>query len=236
MLNITSSQPVAWPSAPATGVSSVPATTAVTPVQSSARESQAGLGQGRERPAPEALRRGGAQPAEVNKERTAPDAAPILPRESPDSPDGRPAVELTEEQAKAEREKAAEQAAEKALKQQLQDVLSNVWKASAAVVDVVLGREIPAAESQPGGAATDATGAVSGAGEAAAVTASRAVASASSRAAARVVLPGDSALEAANDGGVATDARSPQDVVAYDAHGNSSWAPLESGSLISRRV
>jgi len=235
MLNITSSPPVAWPSAPATGVSSVPAATAVTPVQSSARDSQAGLGQGRERPSPEAVRRGRAQPAEVNKERTAPDAAPILPRESPDSPDGRPAVEQTEEQAKAEREKAAEQVAEKALKQQLQDVLSNVWKASAAVVDVVLGREISATESQAGGAAIDATGAVSGAGEAA-VIASRAVASAVSQAAARVVLPGDSGPEAANDGSAATDARSPQDVVAYDAHGNSSWAPLESGSLISRRV
>lgn len=225
MLNITSSQPVAWPSAPSAAVSPVTATTAVTPVQGSARDTQTGLGQGRERPAPEALRRGGAQPAEGGKERTAPDAAPLLPRESPDSPDGQTPAESTE--AKAERDKAAEQAAEKALKQQLQDVLSNVWKASAAVVDVVLGREALSTEAQPdsatelGGVAPVQT---TGPG---AVTATR---------------PEPAALlgagrDAANDDlPPFFETRTTQDVVAYDAHGNSSWAPLEAGSLISRRV
>lgn len=217
MLNISSTQPVIWPSAPATGTTPVSAATAVSPVQATARDAQAGLGQRQERPLPDSVRRSGAQPAEGAPERGASDAAPILPGESPDSPEGQTSPELPE--AKAERQKAEAQAEEKALKQQLQDVLSNVWKASAAVVEVVLGRETEAVE----------------AGKVDAAMPERAVAVASSMRAA-ITLPGAS-VQAANDAVVERIAARPaQDVVAYDAHGNSSWAPLEAGSLLSRRV
>lgn len=218
MLNISSTQPVIWPSAPASGIAPVSATTPVSPVQASSRDTQASLGQRQERPVPDSVRRSSAQPTEGSAESGASDAAPILPRESPDSPDGQASPEPTE--AQAERQTAEAQAEEKALQQQLKDVLSNVWKASAAVVEVVLGRD-------------DAE--VAGKADAAAVE--RAVAAAAPTAHAAVVaMPGASAL-AANDAVVEPVAARPaQDVVAYDAHGNSSWAPLEAGSLLSRRV
>lgn len=220
MLSITSSPSLAWPSAPAVNVAPVSAATAVTPVQSSARDAQAGLGRGREQPPPESLRRGS---AEAGQERVALEAAPILPNESPDSPDGQASPELDEAQAKAQRQKAEEKASEKALTLQLQDVLSNVWKASAAVIDVVLGREAAMAEAQAG-QPSEAVSAVAG-------DVSFVPASASAGASALPVVDAGSRSQPA-----ALEARSAQDVVAYDAHGNSSWAPLESGSLISQRV
>jgi hypothetical protein len=200
MLNISSTQPVIWPSAPASGVTPVTAVTAVTPVQSSARDAQTGLGQGRDQPVPVSLRRGGAQPAEARRDPNTPEAAPLLPRESPDSPDGQASPEAIEAKAEA-------QAEEKALKRQLQDVLSDVWKASAAVVDVVLGRDAAAADA-------------AGPGTTSAGDSTRSTA-----------VP--AANDAVQDPAVA---RLPQDVMAYDAQGNSSWAPLEAGSLLSRRV
>ncbi|MCU0924852.1 MAG: hypothetical protein MUF44_02080 [Hydrogenophaga sp.] len=211
MLNISSTQPVIWPVAPASGTPAVSSVTAVMPVQSSARDAQAGLNQGREQPVPASLRRGGANTAEARQEANMPEAAPLLPRESPDSPDGQPSPEALEAQAKAEA-----QAEEKALKRQLQDVLSDVWKASAAVVDVVLGRE--AASAQAVGAEDS--------------TRSTAV-QAASLAVALPVAGNPAANDAVLDQAVA---RLPQDVMAYDAQGNSSWAPLEAGSLLSRRV
>lgn len=216
MLNISSTQPAIWPSAPASGVTPVTAVTAVTPVQSSARDAQAGFGQGRDQPVPASLRRGGAQPAEARRDANTPEAAPLLPRESPDSPDGQASPEAIEAQANAEA-----QAEEKALKRQLQDVLSDVWKASAAVVDVVLGRDAAVAEAAGPGAAS--------AGDS---TRSTAVQVASG-AVALPVAGNQDANDAVLDQAVA---RLPQDVMAYDAQGNSSWAPLEAGSLLSQRV
>jgi hypothetical protein len=218
MLNISSPAPVIWPSATATGVAPVSATTPVTPVQATARDAQTNLGQRQERPMPDSVRRSAAPSAEGSAEPGAADAAPLLPRESPDSPDGQASPELAE--AKAERQKAEAQAEEKALKQQLQDVLSNVWKASAAVVEVVLGREAEMAEA--------------GKVDAAAQAERPEAANPAPRAA--QARPGAPA-QAANDAVVErVAARAAQDVVAYDAHGNSSWAPLEAGSLLSRRV
>lgn len=215
MLNISSTQPANWPVVPASGTASVSAVTAVMPVQSSARDAQAGLNQGREQPLPASLRRGGAPTAQARQDANTPEAAPLLPRESPDAPNGQASPETTEAQAKAEA-----QAEEKPLKLPLQDVLSNVWKASAAVVDVVLGRDAAMAESASLAAATGEktrTAAVPTAGL-------------------PVALPADQS-PAANDALLdPTPARSPQDVMAYDAQGNSSWAPLEAGSLLSRRV
>jgi tryptophan 2,3-dioxygenase len=97
---------------------------------------------------------------------------------------------------------------------QRQELLVNVWKASAAVVDQVLGREDatainPAAESQ----ATAARQLLEQPALPWPVMPPEALASV-----ARVSFP------------------LPADVVAYDQRGHSSLAPLEPGALISRRV
>ncbi|MBA4260838.1 MAG: hypothetical protein C0443_02105 [Comamonadaceae bacterium] len=217
MLNISSFQPVAWPSATAHGIAPVSATPPVTPVGSGSRNLQTGLGQGQgqERSMPDGVRRNS---VDAPSESVASDAAPLLPRESPDAAARRAAGEPGEAQTKAERDKADEQTEEKDLKQQLQDVLTSVWKASAAVVEVALGREGEAA-------ATADTATVERTGAATAQVASAALS-----------LPVASD-QAANDAGLElATARSAQDVMAYDAHGNSSWTPLEAGSLLSRRV
>ncbi len=209
MLNISSTQPVIWPTAPPSGVASVPAVTAV---PSSARDTQTSLDQGREQTVPTFQRRGGANTTEDRKDANMLEPAPLLPRESPEAPNGQALSETTDAKAEA-------QAEEKARKRQLQDVLSDVWKASGAVVDVVLGREAPGAESaDPATANGDKT-------RAAALQATLASPGAQGPAANDALL--EQTLAAS---------RSPQDVMAYDAQGNSSWVPLEAGSLISRRV
>ncbi len=231
MLSISSSPPVVWSSAPAPAVAPVSAAVAVAPVQSAQRDAQAGTGSSGRDPA--AAARGVAPTPERAAEREAkaspsPEAAPLLPRpQSDDAQDGQaPTPELQNAQAEAEYEQQqAREAQEKALKEQLQDVIANVWKASAAVVERALGRddELPAAASGVDGAAASAV-----------VAAAPAVTGAD---AALPGLPGARA-QAANDEAVAelADLRAGQEVVAYDAQGHSSLAPLEAGSLISRRV
>lgn len=221
MLNISSFQPVSWPSAPASGTAPVSATPAVAPVKSALRDAQAGLGQGQEqaRAWPGSARR---HHAETRPERGTPEAAPLLPRESADPMQGQAVDEPTEAQVETEREKAVRQAEEKALQQQLQDVLSNVWKASAAVVDVALGRpDTPGAET-------------TAANDQAAVAAERAgVGIAAAGVGAPPSASGQATHEAAPEVALA---RSAQDAVAYDAQGHSNPAPLEAGSLLSHRV
>lgn len=217
MLNISSTQPLFWPSVPAHGIAPVSAVTAVAPTQSSARDAQAGLGQGREQPAPASLQRRGVQPVEARPDGNTPEAAPLLPREPTDAPDGQTTPETTEAEARAE-----VLAEDNALNQQLQDVLSNVWKASAAVVDVVLGRDAAVGETPAPGPATAAT---EGSPATALQTANAALTP--------PFAAGQITTGAASD---PLAARPAQDPVAYDEHGNSSWAPLEAGSLLSRHV
>lgn len=235
MLSITSSQPAVWSPAPGPAVTAVPSTSPVQPVQAASRDAQTGTGTpGRDMPgAAQAARPGAAlrsRETERGQKGAAPDAAPLLPRESPDSPDQPDSPEKSEAKAEAERELQARQAEDKAFKQKLQDVISNVWKASAAVVDVALStktavpdevaalgapdaatRTVPAAAAAPGSAAVPAT----------------------------VVgpVPGAPVQQAANDEvAELAELRASQEVVAYDAAGHSSLAPLEAGTLISRRV
>ncbi len=219
MLNISSFQPVTWPSASTVGIAPVSATPPVTPVGSSSRNVQTGLGQGQgqERSVPGGVRRSS---VDASSEGVASDAAPLLPRESPDSAARQAAGEPTEAQTRAERDQAVGQAEEKDLKQQFQEVLTSVWKASAAVVEVALGREGEAAVTTDT-ATVERTGAAT-AHQAASAAVSLSVAP-------QQAANDDAELELAA-------ARSAQDVMAYDAHGNSSWAPLEAGSLLSRRV
>jgi hypothetical protein len=229
MLSITSSQPAVWSPPPGPAVTAVSPTAQVQPVQATARDAQTGGSSGRETSgAAQPVRVGGAR-RERETERTEkgalPDAAPLLPRESPDAPDQPESPERAQAKAEAEREQQARQAEDKAFKQKLQDVIANVWKASAAVVDVALSARNASVADEP--AALSAAEAVSGA-EPAASAAPAALASA---------VPGAPVQEAANDAvAELAELRAGQEVVAYDAAGHSSLAPLEAGTLISRRV
>lgn len=229
MLSITSSQPAVWSPSPGPAVTAVSPTAQVQPVQATARDAQTGGSSGRETSgAAQPVRVGGPR-RERETERTEkgalPDAAPLLPRESPDAPDQPESPERAQAKAEAEREQQARQAEDKAFKQKLQDVISNVWKASAAVVDVALSARNASVPDEP--AALSAAEAVSG---------TEPVASAAPAALASAV-PGAPVQEAANDAvAELAELRAGQEVVAYDAAGHSSLAPLEAGTLISRRV
>lgn len=229
MLSITSSQPAVWSPPPGPAVTAVSPTAQVQPVQATARDAQTGGSSGRETSgAAQPVRVGGPR-RERETERTEkgalPDAAPLLPRESPDAPDQPESPEKAQAKAEAEREQQARQAEDKAFKQKLQDVISNVWKASAAVVDVALSARNASVADEP--AALSAAEAVSG---------TEPVASAAPAALASAV-PGAPVQEAANDAvAELAELRAGQEVVAYDAAGHSSLAPLEAGTLISRRV
>lgn len=218
MLSISSSQPVSWPTAPSTAVAAVTAVPSVGAVQASAREGQADTGrngQGAQGgmnpgvPRPAGDHASGASNAQ---------AAPLLPRERSD--DAAPAPgrdsEARAEQRKEEDKKAQEQAAQKL---QLQEVLSNVWKASAAVVDVVLGREAASA------AAAQEAGAVS-------VVPLLGAAPVNDQ----VITVEEADRLPANVIGLPVAARRDEEPLMYTEQGTSSWAPLESGSLLNRRV
>lgn len=229
MLSITTSPPAAWSPAPATAIAPVSAATPVAPVQATARDAQTGSGtSGGGNTAN--LREGSAgQRAREREGRQAerPQAAPLLPRPSPeDGQQGRQSPAVEAEQAEAEREQRIQEAQEQARQQRLQDVIANVWKASAAVVDRALGLD-----SEDGRAVSGATAAAEPA-QPVAATGSVAVPAVQPAAA-----PVASALGAANDPQIEIEAlKAGQDVVAYDAQGNSSLAPLETGTLLDRRV
>lgn len=213
MLSISISQPVVWSPAPGPSVAAVSAAAPVAPVQATARDAQSGAGQsGRESAAQGQAARAANGSSERNADndkasRKGLDAAPLLPRPQPDG---------QQRQQDADAEKRAEQKEQQAedtaaRKLQLQDVIASAWKASAAVVDVVLGREPVSAEIEPGATVE------------AAPTASVQAAAAQNPTARAT----DDALLDLTEG---------REVVAYDAQGNSSLAPLEAGSLVSRHV
>lgn len=215
MLNISTSQPVSWPTAAPVTVAPVPAVASVGAAQPSARDPQADSGRGGQ-----GARSG--VPSQVRSDQ-APGAgaanaqpAPILPNARKDGERGSPAdyladARLRAEQRQEEEQKAREQAEQKP---QLQEVLATVWRASAAVVDVVLGRE----------QAADAV-------DAAAASGVRDIGPGNPRPVAndaQVDLPGIEAVPAA--------LRREQEPVAYTEQGASTWQSLETGSLLSRRV
>ncbi|MCB4366849.1 hypothetical protein KIH07_24190 [Hydrogenophaga taeniospiralis] len=203
MLSINSGPAVAWPTAAPVTVAPVSAVTAIAPAQRSSGDGNAGLDSGRRGQ----TQNGGAPAAD------APEAAPLLPRERTDGGREQASAETADAAAKAEQhERAQDKAEEKAAKLKLQEVLANVWKASAAVVDAVLGRDgagpAPAQGDDPARSAPDP-----------------------SLVAAAQPLPGE-VLQADS----VSDLRDTQDVVAYDERGASSLAPPESGSLVNQRV
>ena len=157
MLNISSSQPVSWStSPPAPTVVPVGAVPSVGAVLSSAREGQADSGrngQGSPRGAAVPVTRNGGD----GKSSTV-QAAPLLPREhAEENASSSPASQVDEARQRAEVQKEEDQKAREKAEQklQLQEVLASVWKASAAVVDVVLGRESEARAAAEVAAASD---------------------------------------------------------------------------------
>lgn len=224
MISFTTSQPVHWPPAASPVVAPVTTVSAVQPTQPISRDTQTGTNTGGRDGQAQATRvaSGGKDAAES----TAPPTAPLLPREPADG--GRESAPTSQAEAaeKAERLAAEALAQEKAAhKQPLQDVLTSVWKASAAVVDVVLGRE---QQLQAAAVADKATG-VAPAGALVPVTTDTSPAQVSGTAVPAAV-PNNAVSTPPGEG------RSGQEPVAYTEQGTSSWAPLEAGSLISRRV
>ncbi len=146
MLSIPSSN-FSWPSPPAN--STVTPTQPVTPVsgvQSGGNNPQAGLGYGQEghgaqRPERSDQPDDGRASAEKSKEAF---AAPLLPRQNPEKQEGKEASASGQEAlAEDDRERLAQAQKDaeertQALREQLREVLSNVWQASAAVVERAL--------------------------------------------------------------------------------------------------
>ncbi len=210
MLNISTSQPVSWPTAAPVTVAPVPAVASVGAAQPSARDPQADSGRGGQ-----GARSGVPSPVRGDQEPGAgvstAQPAPILPNGPKDSERTSPADNLADARLRAEQRQEEEQRAREQAEQkpQLQEVLASVWKASAAVVDVVLGRE-QAADAVDAAAASGAPN-------------QRPVAND-----AQGDLPGIDAVPAA--------LRREQEPVAYTEQGASTWQSLETGSLLSRRV
>lgn len=220
MLSISTTPPAAWSPAPGPAVVPVTAAVPVAPVQATARDAQTGAGTPWGGSSADPRAAAGARPREVRTEErpAGAEAAPLLPRPSKDDGRGNPQSKATDtDETEAEREQQVREAQEQARKQRLQDVIANVWKASAAVVDRALGIE-------PGEA--EAAGGVTGASGAREDVPLR-----------RPVVPPTPEREAANDPLRDLESiKASQDVVAYDAQGHSSLAPLESGTLLNRRI
>jgi hypothetical protein len=224
MISFTTSQPVHWPPAASPVVAPVASVSAVQPTQATSRDTQTGANTGGRDGQAQATRL--ASGGKDTTESTALPTAPLLPREQAEGGRENAPSSQAETAEKAERLAAEAQAQEKAeQKRPLQDVLTSVWKASAAVVDVVLGRE---QQLQAAAAAGSATG-VGPSGVIAPVATDTTQAEVTGTAVPTAV-PNNAAPTPPGEG------RSGQEPVAYTEQGTSSWAPLEAGSLISRRV
>lgn len=216
MINISSTQPVSWPTAQPVVTPPVSPVAAVGAAQASAREGKTDSG------------RNGSQSGQSRSSGGAaadssPVQPPLLPRERSDSEQAKAAKEEAAEtrlraEQQAEQEAAAKEKAEQ--KRQLQDVLASVWRASAAVVDAVLGREKTSDE-------VSATGVREGGATSEALAAAEEEVDADA---------GSPTAGAADDESALVLARRDQDPVVYTEQGASSFAPLEAGQLISQRV
>jgi hypothetical protein len=233
MLNISSTSAVSWPTPLSTAVAPVTPVTAVQPVQASGgSDGQTQTGFGREGRAPgqhgQAAGRSGADaraPAEARQAAVSRDPATVP--KAPAPPDAAAQRQARQEAARvAEQEKAKDRQAI----EHLQTMLSNMWEASAAVVDRALGRETAAPGNQ-----SDTAPDLSQV--AAATIPRKALVPDPTPRPAPAPLPWPSGT----DGVASAEEASGEelrgaDVVAYDERGASSLAPLEAGSLISHRV
>ncbi len=209
MINIAQPNPAAW-SPPVSGAAPpVAAVAAIRPLQDSARNGQSGADRQRD------------TPARPDRQAEAREVARLFPGDRARAT-GRTATEgrgvgdvlARRDTEQVARELAAEQAAEEARRTQRQALLANVWKASAAVVERVLGRD----------------------GAVVAPSAAERPAPSGRQPAEQLTLPWPVMPQDASPSLARADFPDPQDVVAYDERGNSNLAPLEIGVLISRRV
>lgn len=234
VIQLTNSSAVSWPTPPSAAVAPVAAIPALPASAQAGQQTQTGTqsghgGQARAFPSLKGERHAAAS-----------DAAPLLPRES--AAERPPAVEEQHAQAlqrQAERTQARER--ERQAMEHLKDVLANAWQASAAVVDRALGREGSAhAETVPG-SRSDTSPDLS---QVAAALISRRIATSTGPQGVPLHRPVPGGEAVASPGSNAAVASEPvaapdgahPDVVAYDERGNSSFLPLETGSLISHRV
>ncbi len=229
MLNFSTSNAVSWPTPQGNAVPAVAAVASVQPVQGAARDAQAGLGAGQDNAA---SRHAKGEPGAKGMPR---------PQREPDTPGGLAGPSTGGAVAEAEARKVAQEEAEaerratsrREIHKALQETLTNVWQASAAVVDRALGLE-PASEAP--GPRSDTAPDLSAA--AAALIPRRPLPPA-----ARQELPAPAPLPLplaetdSSDSAAASQAPpSPEEVVAYDERGNGSVPPPESGSLFDRLV
>ena len=218
MINIASSQPVHWPvSSTAVVVAPVAAVSAVTPAQRSPREGQSGMGSDRQDAAARDARQN--KSAAPDKTAESAQAAPLLPRaRSKEGEEPSTAQVPADNKPSAQDLKEGEEA-RSANMRKLMDVLSTVWKASAAVVDNALGRR----EESVSGAQTDPAQAQS-ATSAAIVDKRSSGPDPEGRSDQTTAVEGDPALAAA------------EPPVAYTDQGASEWSALEPGRLVSKRA
>lgn len=227
MINISTTNPVSWPTPPSAAVAPVAATAAVQPVQSGGREAQNEMESRRE--------------SRRSRARSEEEVSPATPQRSSEA-EPKLSAQARQEAAAQRAEQAfkkaeADKASHRKAMDRLQEVLTSMWAASAAVVDRALGLE-PKAEALPGNQSDTAP-------DLSAVAASTM---------SRRLLPGakvpDSPEQAAGDNmpwpvmpqaaeGAAAEV-APEvpggEVIAYDENGQSSLAPLEVGTLLSERV
>lgn len=212
MINIAQSNPVVW-SPPVSGATApVTPVAAVRPLQENARDGQPGTGAERDARAARADRRTEAREADrQTREAISHDDRRTTGRTGTESSKATDAP--ARQEAEDAKQLAAEQAADEARRAQRQELLTNVWKASAAVVNRVLGRDEaatainPAAESSPADLQP-------------------------LEPLPWPVMP----QEASSPLTPTADFPAPEDVVAYDERGNGNTAPVETGMLVSERV
>ena len=230
MINISTTSPVSWPAPPSTAVAPVSATAAIKPVQSGGREAQTDV---------ESRRETGRKP-EADDETGA--VAPSLPRSSASQAGDQAAVRARQDAAAQRAEQAlkkaeADQAGHRKAMDRLQEVLSSMWAASAAVVDQALGVD-PKGDALPGNQSDTAPdlSAVAASTMSRRLLPGAKTADAPEQAAASnmpwPVMP-QGAEEAVAD--VAPEVPGGE-VIAYDENGQSSLAPLETGTLLSEKA
>lgn len=215
MINIAQSNPVVWQPPVSGATAPVTAVVPVRPVQESARNGQPSTGREQDTPSARADRRAEAREVARQGRETAGDSARNTAGRAGNGPAETSSMLTRQETEQNAKQVAADQAAEEARSEQRQELLSNVWKASAAVVDRVLGRDEatnvkPAAESQ--------------------------ASSGSLQPMEQIEMPWPVMPQEGRSSGAGTDFPLPEEVVAYDERGNSTVAPVETGLLISERV
>ncbi|MDO9135681.1 hypothetical protein [Hydrogenophaga sp.] len=227
MINISTTSPVSWPTPPSAAVAPVSATSAIKPVQSDGREAKNELESRRD------ARRTRARADEEARPATPQRASDAEPKASAQARQEAAAQRAEQAVKKAEADKASHRKA----MDRLQEVLTNMWAASAAVVDHALGLE-PKAEALPGNQSDTAP-------DLSAVAASTMP---------RRLLPGAKTADAPAQTAPenmpwpvmpqSTDEAAAElapevpggEVIAYDENGQSSLAPLEVGTLLSEKV